>query len=189
MASSNNNDTIKRANMKYLALDEKQYARHELLMANTASWPENLSVYIKCIGAKVGLCGDLIACALADYIRGDDRLTGVRPVRTSIPCQHETGQVTDPHQTVPDYHPLTRDEIWQLLTLAAATSISLRGKIQVRLYQGITGMTCPRPIEGSVAKRQSAVDVLYDLYVENCSHYPTDAIDVALSALAWFLDA
>ena len=68
--------------------------------------------------------------------------------KIKIPCRHETGEVTD-NSVVDDYHPLTWMEIAKLLITAAKSGYrkdyATVSVIQVRLVQGIVGMTCPRP--------------------------------------------
>lgn len=39
--------------------------------------------------------------------------------------------------------------------------------VQVRLLQGIEGMECPRPIDGSVAKRMNSFEAFYVRWIEN----------------------
>jgi hypothetical protein len=66
-----------------------------------------------------------------------------------IPCLHTTGQAVMP-EVVTDYYPLSKQEIKELLDMAKRTESVVRlAQIQVRLTQGIKGMTCPRPRFGS----------------------------------------
>lgn len=85
----------------------------------------------------------------------------------AIPCPY-------PHnETVPDYHPLTEEEILDLLNAARdanqlsdySESVTTISDIQVRLNQGIVGIICPRPIDGPLAWRLNAVDSLYMEYL------------------------
>jgi hypothetical protein len=77
-----------------------------------------------------------------------------------IPCKHETGEVPDTHTTVSDYYPLSRDEVVTLLEEAKSGG-RIVSEVQVRLNQGIKGMTCPRPIVGDVAERSNKLDQFY----------------------------
>ncbi len=62
--------------MKYLILDDEQYDRHAKLMDTQMSeLPEDLKTFIEQIGKQQSLTSDTIACAVADWIRGDTRLT------------------------------------------------------------------------------------------------------------------
>jgi hypothetical protein len=77
-----------------------------------------------------------------------------------IHCSHPRGT------TVPDYYPLTRGEIGRLVSIALAGSLTApryftTSTVQVRLTQGISGMTCPRPADGEVAERMHAMDSLF----------------------------
>ncbi len=65
-----------------------------------------------------------------------------------IPCPHESGAVADHTHEAPDHHPLTRQEIAELLDEAKTSTNPLTSQIQVRLCQGIPGYVCPRVIEG-----------------------------------------
>lgn len=90
--------------------------------------------------------------------------------KIEIPCRHETGEVTD-NSVVDDYHPLTWMEVAKLLITAAKSgyredyvTVSI---IQVRLTQGIVGMTCPRPIKGEIARKEYQLNTLYmERYIE-----------------------
>lgn len=66
--------------------------------------------------------------------------------------------------TVPDYRPLTKSDIADLLVQAQQISQSYTqgiATIQCRLSQGIVGMECPNPDEGPVAERQNQLDRLF----------------------------
>lgn len=75
-------------------------------------------------------------------------------------CSHEGGQ---------DYKPLTLPEVRELLEMAVVAhastddTVAVRdvAKIQVRLGMAIQGMTCPHPINGPVAERKNAMDMLF----------------------------
>lgn len=79
--------------------------------------------------------------------------------KIKIACAHEIGEAGT-NETVSDYHPLTKEEIYKLLITASsnrgdAVAVS---EVQVRLDQGIVGITCPRPIAGNVAKKLNELD-------------------------------
>lgn len=75
--------------------------------------------------------------------------------------------------TVADYHYLDREDISRLLSRAKhATAIQDVAAIQVRLTQGIHGMTCPRPNDGVVALRSVALDVLFVTLVRDHGDEP-----------------
>jgi hypothetical protein len=86
--------------------------------------------------------------------------------RRSIPCAHKKNGVSTA-KTVSDYHPLGIMQIRRLVARAKAETrrVSPNGSVlaslQVRLTQGIPGMQCPRPIDGAVATRSSALDSLF----------------------------
>lgn len=78
------------------------------------------------------------------------------------PCKHLTGEVPDWTEKVEDYHPLSREEIAELLEAAAHTENTRHtAEIQDRLIQGIKGMTCPRRVDGPVAKRMFDLEWLF----------------------------
>ncbi len=68
---------------------------------------------------------------------------------------------------LPDHHPLTMKEVEDILNFAGKNhrrrTITMRA--QNRLFQGIPGMTCPRPVEGSVFQ---SLHKLGTLFIENC---------------------
>ncbi len=72
---------------------------------------------------------------------------------------------------VDDHKPLTFEGLKSLLTAAVAANCQQRAKIQVRLNQAISGMTCPRPIHGSVAGWASELNRLYVLTLRNDPKY------------------
>ncbi len=74
-----------------------------------------------------------------------------------ILCQHDLDVEAD------DYHPLDRRGIEDMLTLAQRHSgdAAIVSKVQVRLGQAISGMRCPRPIDGDVADRLAMLDSLF----------------------------
>lgn len=95
----------------------------------------------------------------------------------TIPCPHEKGASIS--EKLPDYHPINETEITELLgeALRLAAILDKPGiknnahllvgriaAIQVRLTQGIKGMTCPRPYcEENIARRMFLVDRQYVL--------------------------
>lgn len=78
----------------------------------------------------------------------------------SIPCGHEPGQGSGELTVLRDYYPLSRDEIKKLLDMAASDPESA-SEIQVRLVQGIKGMTCPRPVTGPVAQKMGKLERIF----------------------------
>lgn len=91
--------------------------------------------------------------------------------RYHIQCNHQhTGDVVD-------YHPLTTQEVIDLLETARATAVHIDSNpdkatqtiasIQIRLGQGIPGATCPAQIDGPVAEKQNALDHAYVGWLEN----------------------
>lgn len=80
-------------------------------------------------------------------------------MRYSVPCAHERGGGL--FGTVSDYHPLTFDELVELLAIAIVADVQTFSSIQVRLGQAIPGMICPHPIDGEVAKRSVVLDSLF----------------------------
>jgi hypothetical protein len=82
--------------------------------------------------------------------------------KIKIACPHETGEIKI-SKVVSDYHPLNKREITNLLDKAAKNSgnVAVVSEIQVRLNQGIVGITCPRPITGKVVNRLNELDNLF----------------------------
>ena len=63
-------------NMEYLGLENNEMHLHEELMEQEMRyWPESLQALAKDTVNRVGLCGDVMACVVADWIKGK-RLTG-----------------------------------------------------------------------------------------------------------------
>ncbi len=75
--------------------------------------------------------------------------------RYQIPCTH-----TSENDTVSDYHPLTRDELRELLAVALSDR-STASDVQCRIVQGIPGIVCPHEIDGEVAKRMNKVEEIF----------------------------
>lgn len=72
---------VREYNMKYLKLNDEQYDRHiKLMNTKMSDWPEDLKAFLKKVGDQYGFSGDVIACVVADYVRGDSQLTNV-PIR------------------------------------------------------------------------------------------------------------
>lgn len=96
--------------------------------------------------------------ALDNKIRRNKHMTD----KIKIACQHLTGNVAT-NETISDYHPLTKEEISKLLTTASNNlhDITIISEIQVRLDQGIVGITCPRPITGKVAEKLNELDSIF----------------------------
>ena len=70
-----------------------------------------------------------------------------------IPCPHDQAGLSCPVPTLPDYHPLSKEEVETLAEIAASTTdIAIYSRAVVRLCQGIPGMTCPRPADGDIAE-------------------------------------
>lgn len=79
--------------------------------------------------------------------------------RFQIPCAHLTDNIPT-SQKVPDYHPLSMDELKELITIAFNDK-SKANDIQCRLVQAIPGHMCPHLIEGPVAKKQNKLEETY----------------------------
>lgn len=97
-----------------------------------------------------------------------------------IECPHFRGVPIE--ETVPDYYPLTYDELVTLLETAQAADANHFGvvcSIQMRLVQALPGMVCPRPSEEQnplLAQKDTWIDKQF------CAHYragdlPTMAAD------------
>jgi hypothetical protein len=69
-----------------------------------------------------------------------------------VPCPHEPGSCSVSN-TLPNYHPLTANEIRDLFEVATTGDQESYDRAMTRLVQGIPGMTCPFPAYGTeVAK-------------------------------------
>jgi hypothetical protein len=77
-----------------------------------------------------------------------------------IPCAHEQGQ-TASDKRVSDYHPLTVEQIEDLLRKAIAhkeaQDARSENSVLHRLVQGIQGIECPYRDDGPVADKQSLI--------------------------------
>lgn len=78
----------------------------------------------------------------------------------AIPCPHETENLPA-SAVVPDYHPLTIEEIVSLLRQAESEVDYHSADIQVRLNQGIPGLVCPRDIYGPTNQAQNEVNNVF----------------------------
>ncbi len=74
--------------------------------------------------------------------------------------QYEIGLVSSDVPTS-DYHPLTMQEIVALLEIAVRADAFTVSSIQVRLEQGIVGVTCPDIPESEAVRRQGLLDTCY----------------------------
>ena len=94
-----------------------------------------------------------------------------------IECLHDQG-LAPRDETVADYHPLSTQEVIELLQAAIGlkdhADRSPHGatqgiaSIQVRLTQGIPGMTCPRPYDDSVVcEKMNALDSAYVDWIQD----------------------
>lgn len=100
-----------------------------------------------------------------------------------------------------DYYPLTVTEVCQMLEAARFAKKWIKSNpqegtvqianIQVRLGQGIPGMTCPRPIDGDVADKLCDLDSAYvkwiqdphTMFLKDQDIKPTDEIVIRLCGL------
>ena len=82
--------------------------------------------------------------------------------KIAIACPHEIDKAGI-HEVVSDYHPLSKEEIAHLLKTAVKNkgNVMKVSEVQVRLDQGIVGITCPRPVTGKVAKKLNELDSLF----------------------------
>lgn len=80
-------------------------------------------------------------------------------IQLDIKCKHITENVPT-SITLADYYPLSKEEVGQLLTMAAQ-SPRLINEIQIRLCQAVPGATCPYLIEGRNAERTAKLERLY----------------------------
>lgn len=88
-------------------------------------------------------------------------------------CLHEVKGV-EATTEIPDFHPLTKRDIYNLLQRAKQTGDwQVRNSIQIRLTQGVRGYMCPRLIDGPVAKKENAVS---SLYLEHRYRAPTTTL-------------
>ncbi|MDQ1283717.1 MAG: hypothetical protein QG620_65 [Patescibacteria group bacterium] len=108
----------------------------------------------------------------------------MRKYAFEIPCPHEAYGDIPLDKDLPDYHPLTRSEIADLLNFARdhendGIAVS---KAQVRLIQGIPGMTCPRAIDNNVAEREARLsEIFVNRYRLGGTDDLVDAIEMLMS--------
>jgi hypothetical protein len=81
-------------------------------------------------------------------------------VKYHIPCLHTTPDGLDLREQVPDYYPLTRLQVIDLL-MKAHEHPEDASSIQVRLGQGVRGVKCPHDIDGPIARVSTAVDRIF----------------------------
>lgn len=83
-------------------------------------------------------------------------------MHTPIPCLHETGVALNSAERVDDHHPLTKQQVAEILE-AAATERDYRivAGYQCRLGQGVIGNVCPHVIDGPVSMRRNIIDHLF----------------------------
>lgn len=89
------------------------------------------------------------------------------PYPFEIPCPHMADRSIPVGKDLPNYHPLSREEIVRLLDFARGhmeDGIAIAA-VEVRLCQGIPGMTCPRPMRDAVAEKSVELNrVFMDWY-------------------------
>ncbi len=94
-----------------------------------------------------------------------------KSVAYHCPCGHEDGRFRDWRVSISDYHPLEKEDIWNLLLMAHETDdVSVKCAIPVRLCQGVVGMQCPKQISGPIAEARRAI---MDLFVAHNFQPPT----------------
>lgn len=86
--------------------------------------------------------------------------------------------------TIPDYYPLTKQEIAEMLQQAQEAWQCKDNRtlfsIHCRLEQGIVGQECPKPDEGPVAEATSDLD---ELFVSRKGHWTDVELVDALYAI------
>ena len=105
-----------------------------------------------------------------------------------IPCPHEEvvdktlplEERAEKHSRMPrlpDYHPLTKEEVAKFLDETFEVARTGQGgdihkiyAIQIRLIQGIVGMTCPMPTCGEVHDKWQQVRSLHIEVIQNGSN-------------------
>lgn len=60
---------IGNSNMQYLKLSEAQYSRFRKLMMNIPQWNKSLNEFVQAKCKVVGFSGNVLACAVADWIK------------------------------------------------------------------------------------------------------------------------
>lgn len=98
----------------------------------------------------------------------------------AIPCLHQSIGVASTTR-VSDHHPLTTDEIRELLTIARTADYTVHPDIQKRLVQGIPGITCPQATSGPVHKKDARLSEIYVKWL--ASSEPVDTVLEAIDAI------
>jgi len=66
-------DEVSIHNKNYLGLNDGQYDRHcEFMDMKMSEWPSDLYEYVKETTQKLGSCGDVIAVAVAEWLKTED---------------------------------------------------------------------------------------------------------------------
>ena len=61
-------------NKQYLDLNDEQYDKHcKLMQSKMVDWPDDLWEYAKGVTEQIGACGDVFACAVADWLKRKER--------------------------------------------------------------------------------------------------------------------
>lgn len=79
---------------------------------------------------------------------------------TLIILRHETHGLPKP-QRVPDYHPLSMDELESLVTMAFNGDLTTANSVQYRLVQAIPGQVFPHDIKGPVPQKQYQLESIF----------------------------
>ena len=67
---------IREHNKRYLGLNDEQYDEHcRLMQLKMSDWPSALWEFVKGVTQEVGLCGDVVACAVADWLKNETTIT------------------------------------------------------------------------------------------------------------------
>lgn len=98
----------------------------------------------------------------------------------TIPCVHET-QGLPITEKVADYHPLTVEELRELLTIARSAIHDVQVDICCRIEQAIPGMTCPSPMLGPVAELDAELLRVYTDWSESSD--PVESVMDRIAAL------
>lgn len=94
-----------------------------------------------------------------------------------IPCPHDTDPSISSDVMLPNYHPLSREDIVNLLNFAKdhGGDGGALSKVMVRLSQGIPGMTYPHSIDDDVSEKSARLD---QVFVNWClSGFATDIVE------------
>lgn len=99
-----------------------------------------------------------------------------------IPCPHANSAVPS-SIAAKDHHPLSTQEIAELLDFARDHKGNgcAVAKVQIRLCQGIPGMTCPRPERNEAARRLARLtEIFMNRYEEGGTPDLVKAIESAM---------